>query len=250
MENSNDVVINEKSNNKNKANLIICIIIALIIGGCCGFFISQFMTSNSELNKNEENKNENKKDNDDSDSILNKISGKHKFSEYCNNASSCKKDIGIISINNQELKLSIDLNNTNTESVSGNISLGSNTKNLSDLSYFSMEKSFDGFEIYENYLIIYSSNLHKEEHANCQELEGLRGYHMYILDSNLNETSGLSGFTLNDAYTDIKIENDFVYYYGELNTGDAVVYDKIEFDDLVNKDWDKSVTISKVKECK
>lgn len=248
MDNNEKSEILNKKRNLNLIIIIIIVIVALLIGGICGFFISQSMKSNSNENNIEENNNTNEIENNTND--VNKITGKHKFSDYCSNNGSCKKNIGIITIGDQELNFSIDLNNINTENVSGNISLGSNTKNISDLSYFQFGKSFDGFEVYQDYLIIYTSDLQKEKHANCRELEGLRGYHMYIFDVNLNEVSGLSGYTLNDAFTDIKIDNGFVYYYGMLATGNAVVYDKISFNDLLIKNWDGNTTISTVKECK
>ena len=245
----NNVTKSEISNKKNKVNMIICIIIALLVGGCCGFFISQSIKSNKDESKKEEKENiENEKENNEIN--LNKIEGKHSFSDYCPNTGSCKKNIGKISLNNQELNFSVDLENINTESVSGNISLGSNTKNVSDFTYYHSGLSLDGFEIYQDYLILYTSKLEKEKQANCQELEGLRGYYVYIFDSNLNEVAGLAGYTLNNGFTDFKIEDGYVYYYGELATGDAVEYSKISFNDLLQKNWEGNITISNVRECK
>lgn len=261
MEENNNIVEEKKEKkNNNLLVLIIAIVISLVIGIILGKLLfnngddtPKNNSTDNTINDNVENNNNTINDNTENsneNTEVNKLSGKINLNSYCSSNGSCQKEIGIITINNHDLTLSVDLNNINTDNVNGSISLGSNKINISDLGYITWAKSIDGFEIYQNYLILYTTSLKPEEHANCTELEGLKSYKMYIFDSNLIEVSGLTGYTLNNAYNDIKIENDYVYSYGMLNTGMALVYDKISFNDLINKQYDNSIRVSTIKECK
>ena len=234
MEENNNIV-EEKKKNNSVLVLIIAIIISLGIGLILGkiLFNNTDNKTNNNENSNESNNtnNQNNTNTNTDNTTLKKLSGKIDLNSYCPNSGSCKKEIGIVTINNQELTLSIELNNINTESINGYILLGSKKINISDLSYYTLEKSYDGFEIYKDYLILYTSNLESMNYCT----EGIKGYMMYIFDSNLNEVSGLAGYTLNNPFDDIKIEDDEVYYYALLATGDAIIYEKISFNDLINK---------------
>ena len=225
--------------NKRKflAIFLIIVSIALIVSGVI-------------LNRKKDDKKEEKKDDNNTKTVLKDLTeGKHSFNSYCPSTGSCEKDIGYITINNQSYKLSINMGNINTEDEYGRLYLDHKKINFEELNNFELSKSFDGFEVYQNYLIIYTSNLEKEEHSNCLELSDLRGYAVHIIDTDMNIVSELSGFTMNNAFTDFKIEDGYMYYYGLLNTGDKVVYDKISMDDLINKRYDSSIQISIEKEC-
>lgn len=178
----------------------------------------------------------------------NYLTGKINLNDYCTNNENCKKELGNINIDNQSLKLSIDFEYSDKKNIKGNITLGNKTLNLLDLSYFDSKNSFDGFEIYQNYLILYASSLDtlKNDNSKCE----LKDYTMYIFDYNLKEISSLKGYTQNNAFTDFKIENDYLYFYSLNGFTGILDYNKINFEDLLKKNYDNNEYISSIKECK
>lgn len=237
-------------NQKNIVGLYVVIAILGVLVLCLGgYIVYDKILNNKELDL-KDNYNTENTDNDVEQSS-NYLKGKISFNNYCSNSAICDKKIGNININNQLLKLSVNLENLNTENVSGNISLGSKDLNVSNLSYFASEKVFDGFEVYQDYLILYMSSLDtlKSENSDCEA----KGYVMYILNSNLEEVSVLAGYTPNNAFKDFKIENNYLYYYALSTKNDypaTLVYEKINFNDLSNKKYDSSSFISNVSNCK
>lgn len=236
---------------KSNINLYIIISILCVLVLCLGgYIVYDKMVNNKEISSNNNTENTNINTDTKVENNSNLV-GKISFNNYCTNNTVCEKEIGNININNQTLKLSVNFKNLNTENVSGYIILGSKKLNISNLSNFGTEKVIDGFEIYQNYLILYMSSLNtmKNNSSNCE----VKGYMMYILDSNLEEVSGLAGYTRNNAFKDFKIENDYLYYY-VLSTANGypatLVYEKINFNDLLNKKYDSADFISNINECK
>lgn len=238
-------------NHKNNTILYtLIIILCLLVLGLGGYIVFDKI-SDKQINSNANSANSNSATGVEDSKEDSYLTGKINFNDYCTNNSTCEKEIGNININNQTLKLSVNIKNVNTENISGDITLGTKKLNISNLSYFGTEKVIDGFEVYQNYLILYMSSLDtmKSNNSNCE----VKGYMMYILNSDLEEVSGLAGYTKNSALKDFKIENDYLYYYA-LSTENGypatLVYEKINFNDLLNKKYDSANFISNINECK
>ena len=240
---------NQKRNTVLYILIITLFVLVLALGG---YIVYDKIINDKEIGSDSNLNTENANNNVEQD--LN-LKGKVSLNDYCPMSGGCEKELGNININNQKLKLSVNLKNLNTENVSGDIILGTKKINISNLSYFEHEKVIDGFEVYQNYLILYTSSLDtiKNDKGNCQ----VRGYMMYILDSNLEEVSGLAGYTQNSAFKDFKIENDYLYYYGlslgfstDSENPSTLIYSKINFNDLLSKKYDNFDFISSINECK
>lgn len=223
--------------NSNRKLYIIIIILSVTILFLGGYGISKNISSTKDVpNKT----NENEKGNQDKNSkeILNKF----KFTDYCLD-STCQKELGQVIIANKELTFSVDLKDLNSQNINGTISLGTKKVDITTLNQTSTEK-IDGFEIFNDYLIMYTSSIEttKSEDSGCE----IRGYQIHILDSDLNEISGLSSYTKNNPYDDLKIENNYIYYYAlKMDSNQYVLtYNKISFNDLLLKDYEKSEEIS------
>ena len=245
----------------NTSLYIIIVILCLLVLGLGGYIVYDKILDNKEVDTKENNKeksdndNTKKTDNTNDTSVL---TGKIDINDYCPKTGDCKKEIGDIKINGNTLKLSVDLNNINTENVSGFIKLDSKEIDISKLRYYSMEKRFDGFEVYGDYLIVYTSDLETMETANkeCQ----IRGYMMYFLDSNLSEVSGLASYTKDNPLNDFKIEDGYLYNYAltsnipkdavNITHTNVLIYEKTNIEKIINKNYeDSSEYISTINEC-
>ena len=226
---------------KKKGNIIPLLIIVIVV-----LIIVVGLILGKSINGNDKNKENNKEEN----TKLEKLTGKQEFSKYCNKSETCKKEIGIVTINNKDLKLSVNIENFNTNKMHGTISLGSNKLTLPGLEESSYTKSLDGIEVYKDYLIVYTSELKALEYASCDELNGIREYQIFVFDSEGKEKTGLTGYTIKNAFSDIKIEDDNIYYYSIASTGKAITYNKISFDDFLNRNWEAKTIVKNAKECK
>lgn len=226
--------------NNNKSLYLIIIFLCLLILGLGGYIIYDKILSNKEKSDYGDIENTNNTDN------ISALTGKIDINDYCPKTDACKKEIGNIIINNDILKLSVDLKNINNENASGFIKLGSKEIDISSI--LSHYGRLDGFEVYNNYLILYYSNFETMvmDNKDCQ----VRAYEMSILDSDLNEISGLSGYTKNNPLKDFKIENDYLYYYALKGMPIAILtYEKINFNDLLNQKYENTNLISSINEC-
>jgi len=254
MEGKNEEIKSEKCKS-NKVFVIVIVVIAMVLTFGCGMILGHKLGDNKKDKKDKPNGNEvvdnnqGKKDNENVQ--LDIITGKHSFSEYCPSTGSCKKDIGMITINNQNLKLSVDINNINTEDINGYISLG--LKQI-DVSKQGSNKSLDGFEIYNDYFIIYTSNLDYEFYNyTCGDIKDLKYYTIILFNADLNKIIDAGGITPNNAFIDTKIEDNHLYFYSagsnDASSLDILYYDKISFTDFLEGKYDTNshITISEKK---
>ena len=242
----------------NSGFFVVILFLCIIAIGFGGYIVSNKNTNNNDKNKKETNVkkyNVSEKEKNEDKKLL---SGKINIKDYCPTTGECQKDIGNISLNNETLKLSVNIKDVNTENISGTITLGSKELDISTLSYYGMEKRIDGIEIYQDNLILYMSSLETTKTAseNCK----IRGYVMYFLDNNLKEKSSISGYTKENPLTDLKIEDGYLYHYAltdkipedakNVTQTYVLVYEKTKIDKIISKDYkDASEHISTISEC-
>lgn len=242
----------------NTSLYIIIVVLCLLVLGLGGYIAYDKIISNKDTDTKETNNNSNNKTESVNTKEESTLTGKIDFNDYCPKTGDCKKDIGNINLNNKILKLSVDIKDVNTENVSGTINLGEKEIDISTLSYYGTEKRIDGFEVYQEYLILYMSSLEttKTASSNCE----IRGYMMYFLDNNLKEVSGLSGYTKENPMTDFKIEDGYLYNYAltsnipkdavNITHTNVLIYEKTNIDKIINKNYeDSSEYISTINEC-
>ena len=172
------------------------------------------------------------------------LTGKINIVDYCNNKTDCDKEIGDVKIGDQTVKLSVNIKNVNTDNKTGKITLGSKSINFADID--STWPIIDGFEVYDKYFIIYTSADRTDNDRDLIDCE-IRSYKIYVYDDDLKLVRELSGYTMNNAYKDFKIENGILYLY-EMDR-EAMRYEKIKFSDFVDEDGPEAEIISNVSSC-
>jgi hypothetical protein len=172
------------------------------------------------------------------------LTGKISLSDYCGDATDCNKEIGDVKIGNQVLSLSVNIKGINKSNKSGEIILGDNK-----LDVYWLSKPWpiiDGFEVYKDYLIVYLSSAEVDGDRDLVDCD-IRGYAIEIFDINLNKIMTYTGYTLNNALKDFKIEDGYLYYY-EMDR-ESMKYKKMKFDDFISDNSPEPEVISDIRSC-
>lgn len=133
----------------------------------------------------------------------------------CNNENQCNKTLGMVKINNQDLELSID-------EIEGKISLGDYTY-IQDGGFLD---NIEGFEVYDNYFIVYSNSYSNNNHIN----ENYHSYAMTVFDDNLRKINTLIGTTCEiDSSNQFTISNGIITYQDNRRVDElGPIYDQVK----------------------
>ena len=240
-----------KKSKSNNMILIVLLIIILLAGAGCAYY---FLIVKQQGNNTNTNTTTTTSANGDTTTTTEAttttavketaLTGKINIVDYCNNKTDCDKEIGDVKIGDQTVKLSVNIKNVNTDNKTGKITLGSKSINFADID--STWPIIDGFEVYDKYFIIYTSADRTDNDRDLIDCE-IRSYKIYVYDDDLKLVRELSGYTMNNAYKDFKIENGILYLY-EMDR-EAMRYEKIKFSDFVDEDGSEAEIISNVSSC-
>ena len=138
-----------------------------------------------------------------SDNVTILKNGKYSLKEFCNEKK-CKKNIGYVNLKGKQLLLSFDLYNLNSFDTKGVIKLGKNYINIEDFNYeteLKIYSTFEGFEIYDDYLILYIKSRMIKKKLNENIADVSRSYYKYLVvvfDANLNRVNHYRVDSAND----------------------------------------------------
>ena len=234
----------------NKALLIILLIVILLAGAGCAYYFLIVKQQGNNTNTNTTTTTSATGDTTTTEATTTTavketaLTGKINIVDYCNNKTDCDKEIGDVKIGDQTVKLSVNIKNVNTDNKTGKITLGSKSINFADID--STWPIIDGFEVYDKYFIIYTSADRTDNDRDLIDCE-IRSYKIYVYDDDLKLVRELSGYTMNNAYKDFKIENGILYLY-EMDR-EAMRYEKIKFSDFVDENGPEAEIISNVSSC-
>lgn len=251
-----------KKKGSNNVLLIVLLLIILLAGaGCAYYFLivkqqkndsnSTTTTTTSAIGETTTTtttttKTETQKETNDIDVI--------DIADYCINNQDCNKEIKDITLGDKTLKLSVDFKKFNIAGGGGDIILGDKKINFQQLTRNYQTNTLAAFGTYKDYLFVYAVDMdaqhtHITDESDCEVHE----YTIYILDADLNEVGYIGGESQNSPMYDVKIDNNYVYFY-QLNrtdnTGVTLQYFKVLFDKLLSKDNTSYEFISDVDTCR